>query len=377
MIRNKGARWVAADTSITKLPAKRRLKRVGLLKPSVAAREGAPLLKSSPPVAQATTYLNYNDPPYDDVTPIRDQGDCGSCWAFSTTAALESQVLMATRAEPSSVDLSEQILLTCSGAGNCEQGGYLDLASDFIENTGLPPATCFPYTATDNECSNAACPYWQSDTDAISGWQWVATTSPTVDGLKNALVMYGPLVTTMNVYSDFYSYHEGVYTYVTGSYQGGHAIEIIGYDDTNQCFIVKNSWGTYWGEDGFFQIAYSEVYDPNVQFGYYTIAYNGYRGVQNNNCSYSIAPTSISVSFLEGTANDGVASQSGCSWIAVSNVEWISVVSGATGTGDGTVEYLVQENNSPASRTGTLTIAGQTLEVTQKGKPQSLQSWWW
>jgi hypothetical protein len=283
-IRNKGARWQAAETSITQLSPERRLKRLGLLTGSLSAPEGAPLPRSSPSVGQGTTYLNYNEPPYNDVTPIRDQGDCGSCWAFSTTAALESQVLMATRAVPASIGLAEQILISCSGAGNCELGGYIDLASDFLQSTGLPPGACFPYTGTDNECSNAACPYWQSDTDAITGWQWVATTSPTVDGLKNALLTYGPLVTTMNVYSDFFSYAGGIYSYVTGSFQGGHAIEIIGYDDTNQCFIVKNSWGTGWGESepgsistlGFFRIDYNQI-DNLIQFGYYTIAYEGCR----------------------------------------------------------------------------------------------------
>jgi C1A family cysteine protease len=69
----------------------------------------------------------------------------------------------------------------------------------------------------------------------------VAATSPSVDGLKNALASYGPLVTTMNVYNDFYSYSGRIYSYVGGqgnTYQGAHAVTIIGYDDLNQCFIV-------------------------------------------------------------------------------------------------------------------------------------------
>ena len=164
---------------------------------------------------------------------------------------------------------------------------------------------------------------------------------------------------------------KGVYSYVGGrgdTYQGAHAIEIIGYDDTQQAFIVKNSWGAGWGEAGFFLIAYSQLGNP-VQFGYYTIAYDGYRAFQNT-CSYSISPTSAPVvTYSGGSGSESVTSQSGCSWTAGSNATWISVTSGASGTGNGTVKYNVSANNTSTSRTGTLTIAGQTLSVTQNGRP--------
>ncbi len=163
----------------------------------------------------------------------------------------------------------------------------------------------------------------------------------------------------------------------SGTYQGGHAIEIIGYDDTAQCFIVKNSWGVDWGESeagsistrGFFRIAYSELNDPKVQFGYYTIAYDPCKAVQNT-CTYSISPASVTVTYAGGYANVSVTSQSGCSWTAVSNVNWIKVTSGAKGAGNGTVRYYVYPNNTIKSWTGTLTIAGETLTVTQNAKAQ-------
>jgi len=93
--------------------------------------------------------------------------------------------------------------------------------------------------------------------------------------MKNALYNYGPIVATFYVYSDFYSYRSGVYSYATGTYQGAHAVLTVGYDDVNQCFIVKNSWGTGWGEAGFFKIAYSEVTGTS-RFGYSVLAYDGY-----------------------------------------------------------------------------------------------------
>jgi hypothetical protein len=172
----------------------------------------------------------------------------------------------------------------------------------------------------------------------------------------------------MNVYDDFMYYSGGVYSHVSGKLDGGHAIEIVGYDDTNQCFIVKNSWGTGWGESGFFQINYDQVTDPNVQFGYFTIAYQGYKPSQST-CSYTLNPLSTTVTYSGGNASGSVSSQSGCTWTAASNSGWIKVTSGATGTGNGSVTYNVSPNSTSTARTGSLTIAENTLTVTQTGQP--------
>ena len=272
-IKAKGAHWVADETSVSKLPPEERRVLLGTQKPILTGFEAL-----SP---RGLTGLTTAAPPSFDwrnstgntfVTPVRDQGGCGSCWAFATTAALESYVLITQNTPGTDVNLSEQTLVSCPGpaTGNCG-GGSVGAASTYIKNTGLPVEACFPYTATNNSCTNA-CSTYRTNTYRIYDWYYVATYAPTVSAIKNALYTYGPLVTTMDVYADFFNYRTGVYTYVSGSYQGGHAILIVGYNDGGGYFIVKNSWGTGWGESGYFRIAYSQLTNV-VEFGWYTIAY--------------------------------------------------------------------------------------------------------
>jgi C1A family cysteine protease len=370
-IRDRGARWLAGETSISKLSHEARKKRVGAIKPIVTDDEHLAAVQEQSALATVTvpTGFDWRTNGGDWVSNIRDQGNCGSCWAFACTAALESQVLLSKNASGGDINLAEQILVACSPAGNCN-GGSINTAADYIRDFGLPAETCFPYTAANNTCANA-CPNWTDNDYHIAGWHWVATTNPTVDALKNALCAYGPLVTTMDVYSDFFSYGSGVYTHVSGTYQGGHAILLIGYDDTGQYFTAKNSWGPYWGEAGYFRIGYSELKN-SVYFGDYTIAYEGSTPpappAPPAACSYSLSPTSKTFQAAGGTGTITVSSQSNCGWSALSNATWITVTSGKTGISSGSVKYSVATNGTYTQRTGTVTIAGKTFTVKQSGK---------
>jgi len=357
-IEGKGAKWIAGETSISRLPLEHRKLRVMLAKPE--GTSGAEIVKTGLTSAPTGSF-DWNVESY--VTPVRDQGNCGSCWAFATTAALESYTLIKNNSPlslGSDENLSEQVLISCGGAGSCS-GGYIDRASNFIKNTGLPVESCYPYTATNGNCANA-CLTWQNGDPTIGSWAYVATTLPTVDAIKNALYTYGPLVTTMNVYTDFFYYTGGTYSHSWGTYQGGHAILIVGYDDTNKRFHVKNSWGTGWGGGGFFYIAYSEL-NSVVQFGDYTIAYS-----QQVPCTYSISPTGQTFTASAGSGTIRVTAGANCSWTAVSNKSWIAIVTpsnGNGGPGSGSVSYTVSKNQTGAKRTGTITVAGRTFTVTQ------------
>jgi C1A family cysteine protease len=358
-IKVKNAKWIAGETSVSKLPPEHRKLRLGLIKPKVTDAEK--FISVETPLLGLSASLDWRHNPDNYVTSVRDQGNCGSCWAFATTGALESYTLIKDNSPGLDIDLAEQILVSCSRAGRCS-GGYIDQASDFISDTGLPEESCYPYTATNGNCRKA-CNNWQLNTDRIDSWSYVptTTTSPTVDAIKNDLYAYGPLVTTMDVYTDFFSYKSGIYSYTWGTYEGGHAVLIIGYDDTYQYFIAKNSWGNGWGEGGFFNIAYSQIGYP-VEFGYWTIAYH-----QEATCTYSISPTNRSFTAAGGSETITVTTDTNCSWTAVSNASWITITSGSSGTGNGSVEYRVAPNRRKKTRTGTITVTGYLFTVKQDG----------
>ncbi len=276
-IKAKKAKWVAGKTSMMMLTPEERRMRLGLghVK-GIPEDEGIPYEETFTAVPATFDWRNVDGNGKSYVTPIRNQRSCGSCWAFAATAGLESYTLMTSNIPNANLDLGEQILISCYNTNGCS-GGSPSGASYYIKTVGLPLESCFPYEAYDaNDGANSvfcseACANWQQSTYKIISY---GSVSKSVTAIKDALVSYGPLVTTFSVYSDFYSYNGGIYSYVAGSYQGGHAVLIVGYDDVNECFIVKNSWGTGWGESGFFRIDYGEL-NSAVNFGAGTLTYYG------------------------------------------------------------------------------------------------------
>jgi C1A family cysteine protease len=360
-IKSKGAKWEADETSVFKLSPEARRNKLGLNK---ADLPDASVLSPPAPLVGLPVTLDWRNNNGNWVTKVRDQGNCGSCWAFSTAAALESAIIRQKNTSGYDLDVAEQILVSCSGAGSCS-GGSPGVASNYIRDTGLPDESVYPYTET-----NGTCPTWQAPTNRISSWTYVTTSSPTVDTLKNALVTYGPLSTTMEVYSDFFAYKSGIYSFTTGTRQGGHAILLIGYDDASQCFLCKNSWDTTWGESGYFKIAYSEI-NSVTQFGDYTIAYmtgsTPPPPPPPPSCSVTLSPTSTTFTSAGGTRTVSVTTGTGCSWSASESVGWITITSARSGTGNGTVAYSVAANTGKNARTGFVTVGGQVHTVKQNG----------
>lgn len=262
----EGLCWQAGETSMSRLSEEEQLRRLGT-RPEFMAEveeEAAPgkiiALQALPAV------FDWRDHNGNWVTAIRDQGNCGNCWAFAAVSVLEALVKI-ERNVKTDFDLSEQTMVGCSGAGDCD-GGYLSLAAEFLRQTGTPREECYPYSATDGSCQ--PCPGWMSKTVRVSSWKSYGNKSQTV--LQSAL-LDAPIATAMEVYSDFYSYRSGIYERTSGAiYKGGHAVVIVGYNGVEGYWICKNSWGTDWGENGFFRIRMG-----NSDIGSYAVSLSGPR----------------------------------------------------------------------------------------------------
>ncbi len=186
------------------------------------------------------------------TTPVRSQGACGTCVAFATAGAMESRLEIALNDPDLNPDLSEAHLYFCGSGSTCRNGWYPSAAMDFSRDTGVADEACYPYSGQDQVCS--VCPDWESRVTNISSW--VGLTD--MNEMKQQLAENGPFEATMAVYVDFYYYKSGVYEYSSGRLVGFHAVTVVGYDDEEGYWIAKNSWGTTWGEAGWFKIAYGQ-----------------------------------------------------------------------------------------------------------------------
>jgi hypothetical protein len=256
-----GSPWRIAYTSLTALTEDDRVIRLGVPVPPGVAEDlelGAETAAAAAAeaIGAATSFDLRNVSGTNYATPIEDQGGCGSCVAFGVAATLEGVTRFIYRAPALPIDLSEAQLFYCYGraaGATCATGWLPEPALDQAKTSGLTFADYFPYTAGDQACNANA--DWPNHMVKVTAWQSLTNNAA---AMKEYISTYGAITACFLVYQDFFSYGGGVYQHVTGTLAGGHCVSLIGYDDGQGCWIGKNSWGTGWGEGGFFRIAYGQ-----------------------------------------------------------------------------------------------------------------------
>lgn len=201
------------------------------------------------------------------VTPVKNQEQCGSCWAFSTTGSVEGAWFLA---KGSLVSLSEQQLVDCSTAeGNqgCN-GGLMDYGFQYIiDNKGITTESAYPYTASDGTCQAKGKPVAAT----LSGFKDVAPNNELA--LETAIVQQPVSVAVEADQSVFQFYSGGVMDSACGT-QLDHGVLAVGYgtDTGKEYYKVKNSWGADWGEKGYIRLGRGAKFNPSGQCGIQMVA---------------------------------------------------------------------------------------------------------
>jgi rhodanese-related sulfurtransferase/C1A family cysteine protease len=243
-----------------------------------------------PDPAGAAAKPQISDTPYefnwrnyeggDWTSPVKNQGGCGSCWDFAALGALEAVINIENDAPTLDLDLSEQYVLSCLPlAGDCG-GGHSWKAFKYIISeeadgnyvNGIIPESCFPYQADDTVPCSDKCPDWESQLIPVSDYgYWYPNLPSDRDAIKTQLIEKGPLVTYLYATADFktwgWAHHDpdDYYPYPGPVGAINHAVVIVGYKDdptidNGGYWIVKNSWGTGFGYDGFYNVEYDSLH---------------------------------------------------------------------------------------------------------------------
>jgi len=242
------------------------------MKPAISAADAATI----PDTFDSRTQWGTQCP---STKEVRDQANCGSCWAFGAAEAMTDRLCIATNGTQN-VHLSAQDLTSCcSSCGMGCNGGYPSAAWSYWVHQGLvsggnyKQGLCFPYQlancdhhttgkygpcpdivptpACTKKCENGA--DWTKDKHFGSSSYGVPAR---VADIQNEIMKHGPVEVAFTVYQDFLTYKSGVYKHVSGSALGGHAVKMIGWgvDNGVKYWTVANSWNEDWGNGGFFNI---------------------------------------------------------------------------------------------------------------------------
>jgi len=248
-------------------------------------------LENYPTMSAPNSFTWRNKDGQDWITPVKNQGICGSCWAFSTVGVTEAMYNIKSNNPSLDLDLSEEYLVSdCHYSSNKDQtccGGFDDVAFGFIKTYGVPDEACMPYvdggsggcscegdicstlctysagsSCSDKRCSDR-CSDYASRLKKILGYEDVSTSATTI---MQVIYDSGPVSVLIGISTDAGGYFDnGIYR-CTDDDTINHAVSVVGYsytgDPATSYWIVKNSWGISWpsspNDFGFFKVGFSE-----------------------------------------------------------------------------------------------------------------------
>ncbi len=263
-IKANNLRWEAGLTGISHLTSEQFAQRLG------AIPEQPPITDMQLDLTSLPGAVDWNSQNY--VFPVEDQAQCNSCVGFSTSQCVAANALIAQQS-PIPEGINGTIFIAtympspappyfCTG-NNCTAGMLMSTALDYIQNSGNEYLTTVPYYNPIHVISyQAICPTLPGDDTVyqISGWFYQTNTNQ----IKAWLAQQGTMVTSMEVYPSFKNYptinpsQSPVYEPLPGETPiGNHAVHVVGYNEALQAWVCQNSWGTDWGLDGYFYVAYN------------------------------------------------------------------------------------------------------------------------
>lgn len=235
----------------------------GMLGTYIPQAETVHIPRSNPAVTKAvpTSFdASKNWPSCKTLQQIRDQQQCGSCWAFSGAEVLGDRFCIATNGSVN-VALSPEYILECDTTDYGCNGGYLSNEWQFLASTGTTTDACQPYVSGGGDVPE--CPTTCQDGSPIKLYKADQKTIQLFDpsnlaAAQQDIMTYGSIQMGFMVYQDFFTYSSGVYRHLHGGLAGGHAVKVTGWGVDSASglpyWIVANSWNTSWGMNGYFWI---------------------------------------------------------------------------------------------------------------------------